>query len=133
MAVKADWAVGLIYEHDAKCSGLAYHLFLCSLFSSQSMPRVFCSSPVLFFHSRRTFFLMYYVYFVPFYCVYLRSLFFFLLISPLPPLCGYLYLTSSSTFNPHPFVLQHFFGHMHVNKSRDLNCYHGLLEQFKSF
>lgn len=37
----------------------------------------------------------------------------------LSPLCGYVYLTSSS-FSPHPFVLQHFFGHMPVNKSRDL-------------
>lgn len=129
MAVKADWAVGLIYEHDPNFRGLANHLFLCSL-SSLSLC-LGCSAPLLCSTSTPNvlFFPMDYVYLVPFYCFSLPSLF----IPLLPPLSGSIYVTSSCTFSPSPFVLQHFFGHTTVNKSRDLNCYHVLPEQLKSF
>lgn len=130
MAVKADWAVGLLSEHDSKYSGLAHNLFLCYLFSlSQSLPKGYPAPLLCCTSTPDVLFPMYYVYLVPFYCLSLPSLF----IPSLPPLCEYLYMTSSSTFSPHPFVLQHFFGHMPINKSGDLNCYHMLLEQFKSF
>lgn len=129
MAVKADWAVGLLSEHDSKYSGLAHNLFLCYLsFLSPCLRGILLLScavlpPQMYFFLCITCILSH------FYCLYLPSLF----IPSLPPLCEYLYLTSSSTFSPHPFVLQHFFGHMPINKSGDLNCYHVLLEQFKSF